>query len=336
MGSASPSLRSMADLARLAGVSVSTVSRALTGKGTLNAATRERIHALAAEHGFRLNVAAQNLRLGRTGAIGVLFALGHECTQSLTDPFFSAMLGHIAAALADHGHDVLLSRALPQGDDWLDNFARSGRTDGIILIGQSDQGAVINRTGAQYAPMVVWGAHDAANSYLTVGTDNAAGGALVARHLMQRGCRAPAWFGPAKGPEFVARRAGFVATLRADLRAVCADVPCPITPEGSLATVRAWFGAGHRADAVFAASDIVAISVLSAAAEYGIAVPGQMAVAGFDDIVQAQLCHPPLTTVHQDIPEAARLLVELLLRRIAGSATRSVCLAPRLVVRQSA
>lgn len=336
MGSALPSLRSIADLARLAGVSVSTVSRALTGKGTLNAATRERIRALAAEHGFRLNVAAQNLRLGRTGAIGVLFALGHERTQSLTDPFFSAMLGAIATALTDHGYDVLLSRALPQGEDWLEDFVRSGRTDGLILIGQSDQGAVINRTGAHYAPMVVWGSHDRASSYLTVGTDNAAGGALVARHLVQRGCRRPAWFGPAEGPEFAARLGGFCDALPEDLRAACARVPCPITPEGSLAAARGWFAAGNRADAVFAASDIVAIGVIAAATECGIAVPGDMAVAGFDDIVQAQLCRPPLTTVHQDIPEAARLLVELLLRRIAGAATQSVCLAPRLVIRQSA
>jgi transcriptional regulator with XRE-family HTH domain len=165
-----PSVRSISDLARMAGVSVSTVSRALTGKGTLNQDTRDRIRAIAGEHGFRLNVAAQNLRLGRTGAIGVLFPMGHEKGQTLSDPFFSAMVGHIADALTERGYELLLSRVIPLGNEWLDDFVRSGRTDGIIMIGQSDQSAALNRTGAHYKPMVVWGAYDPENSYTTFGS----------------------------------------------------------------------------------------------------------------------------------------------------------------------
>ena len=336
MGSALPSVRSIADLARMARVSVSTVSRALTGKGTLNPSTRERIRALAADHGFRLNVAAQNLRLGRTGAIGVLFVPGKDATQGLTDPFFCAMIGQIAHALTARGYDVLLPRALEQGSDWLEDFVRSGRTDGIILIGQSDQATIIDRTGADYAPMVVWGAHAPGNRYNTVGLDNHAGGALIARHLLERGCRKLAWFGHAHAGEFAAREAGFLAALPEDLYASCARVCCLATPDSGLATARAWFTAGNRADGVAAACDRIAIGVVEAAREFGIAVPEDMAVAGFGDMVSAQLNHPPLTTVRQDIPEAARALVDLLLRRIAGTEAQSVQLAPQLVIRQSA
>ncbi|WP_353228559.1 LacI family DNA-binding transcriptional regulator [Novosphingobium sp.] len=336
MGSAIPSVRSISDLARIAGVSVSTVSRALTGKGTLNQSTRDRIRVIAAEHGFQLNVAAQNLRLGRTGAIGILLPLGHERKQALSDPFFSALFGHIAEALAGHGYDLLLSRVVPQGDDWLGEFVRSGRTDGIIMIGQSDQNAAINRVAAHYRPLVVWGAYSPENAYTSVGSDNHAGGAMVARHLVQRGCRRLAWFGHADAPEFAARQAGFLSALPADIRADTAIVPMPITPEGSLAAARAWFAAGNRADGVFAASDIGAISVIAAAREIGLSVPDDIAVAGFDDITLAQLTSPPLTTVRQDIEGGARMLVDLLIRRMVGAQTQSVQFLPQLVVRQSA
>ena len=336
MGSAIPSVRSISDLARLAGVSVSTVSRALTGKGTLNQTTRDRIRAIADEHGFRLNVAAQNLRLGRTGAIGVLFPLGHERSQGLADPFFSAMLGHLANALTDRGYDLLLSRVLPQGDDWLEDFVRSGRTDGIIMIGQSDQGAALNRTAAHYQPMVVWGAYAAANRYTTVGSDNFAGGALAAQHLLKRGCRNLAWFGHADAPEFAARQAGFLSALPDDIRKGCMVVPIHLTPEGSRASAQAFFGAGNRPDGVFAASDVGAISVITTAIEAGIKVPDDMAVVGFDDIMPAQMTQPALTTVRQDIATAANMLVDLLLRRIAGAETQSVQFTPQLVIRASA
>jgi len=335
MGSALPSVRSISDLARIAGVSVSTVSRALTGKGTLNPVTRERIREIAADHGFRLNVAAQNLRLGRTGAIGVLLPLGHEKAQALSDPFFSAMFGHLANALTDRGYDLLLSRVLPQGANWLDDFVRSGRTDGIIMIGQSDQGAVLNRAAAHYLPMVVWGSYASDNLYTTVGSDNHSGGAMAARHLLQRGRRQLAWFGHADAPEFAARQAGFLSALPDDIRNNCDVVPIHITPEGSRASAQRYFAAGNRPDGVFAASDIGAVSVIAAAAEFGISVPADMAVIGFDDIALARLTRPRLTTIRQDIEGGARMLVDLLLRRMAGAETQSVQFAPQLVIRET-
>ncbi|WP_408587589.1 LacI family DNA-binding transcriptional regulator [Novosphingobium sp.] len=331
-----PAVRSIADLARIAGVSVSTVSRALTGKGTLNDKTRERVRALAEEHDFRLNVAAQNLRLGRTGAIGVLLPLGHERGQQLSEPFFSAMLGHLADELAERGYDLLLSRVLPGRDCWLDDFVRSGRTDGVIVIGQSDQSAVLDEVAGHYRNMVVWGAHDPAQAYVTVGSDNVAGGALAARHLLGRGRRKLAFFGHHPAPEFVAREQGFLAALPEDLRDAVQSVPAHLTPEESYAAASAYFEAGNRPDGVFAASDIIAMSVLAAAAEHGVSVPADLSVIGFDDILLARIATPPLTTVRQDIAEGARLLVDLLQRRMAGEEdVASVQLEPALIERES-
>lgn len=329
-------LKSIADLARIAGVSVSTVSRALTGKGALNQGTRERIQALADRHGFRLNVAAQNLRLGRTGAIAVLMPLGHARGQQLSDPFFLTMLGHLADALTDRGYDLLLSRVLPDRDDWLDSFIRTGRTDGVIIIGQSDQGAALTRAAAHYRPLVVWGEDAAGDGPLTVGTDNVAGGRLAAAHLLARGCANFAFFGDIGVPEFAARHAGFAAALPPTQRAAMAIAPGPVTPDASLHAARAFFAAGNRPDGIFAASDVMAISLMTTAQEQGLRVPQDMAVIGFDDIALAQMARPALTTVRQDIGAGAQHLADLLFRRMAGEDTQSVRIAPELIVRESA
>jgi DNA-binding LacI/PurR family transcriptional regulator len=328
-------LKSIADLARLAGVSVSTVSRALTGKGALSKGTRDRIQTLADRHGFRLNVAAQNLRLGRTGAIAVLMPLGHARGQQLSDPFFMAMLGFLADALTTRGYDLLLSRVLPDRDDWLDSFIRAGRTDGVIIIGQSDQGAVLDRVAAHYRPMVVWGEQAAGDGPATVGADNEAGGRLAAQHLVERGRRRLAFFGDVGVPEFAARHAGFLAGLPASLRGDVALVRSPLTPEASLATAGDWFAAGNRPDGIFAASDVVAMSLMAAAADHGLRVPQDLSIIGFDDIPLARLARPPLTTVRQDIEAGAQHLVDLLFRRIGGEDAGSVRIAPELIVRET-
>lgn len=328
-------VRSITDLAKIAGVSVSTVSRALTSKGALNKDTRRRIQELAAKHGFQLNVAAQNLRLGRTGAIAVLLPLGHERGQHLSDPFFMAMLGFLADELAERGYDLLLSRVLPDGADWLDNFIRAGRADGVIIIGQSNQGAVLDRTASHYRPMVIWGAHAPRNRYLTVGTDNAAGGALAAGHLLARGRGKLAFFGNVSVPEFAARYEGFLSALPADARDGVQLVHAHVTPEASYRVAVDYFAAGHRPDGIFAASDVTAMGVIAAAAEQDIRVPDQLSVIGFDDVPMAQMSNPPLTTVRQDIQRGAALLVELLSRRLSGLDAASVQLPPAIVVRES-
>lgn len=328
-------VRSITDLARIAGVSVSTVSRALTSKGALNKETRRRIQELAAEHGFQLNIAAQNLRLGRTGAIAVLLPLGHERGQHLSDPFFMAMLGFLADELTERGYDLLLSRVLPDGDDWLDNFIRSGRVDGVIIIGQSDQNVVIDRTADRYGPLVIWGAYSPANRYLSVGTDNQAGGALAARHLLERGRNSFAFFGNVEVPEFAARYEGFLAALPEQARQSVDLVIAHVTPEESHKAAAEYFSAGHRPDGIFAGSDVTAMSIIAAAVEHGIDVPGALSVVGFDDVPMARLSNPPLTTIRQDIQQGAALLVDLLYRRLTDDDALSVQIAPELVIRES-
>ena len=147
----------LVDLAKLAGVSASTASRALADNPVVGAGTRARIVALAREHGFRVNEAGRNLRLGRASAVAVALPLGHETGQHVSDPFFMSMLGSLADGLADRGHDLLLTRIIPTDDRWLGRLADSGRVAGVLVIGQSDQAAVLDAVAGRYAPLVVWG-----------------------------------------------------------------------------------------------------------------------------------------------------------------------------------
>ncbi|RZM37585.1 MAG: LacI family DNA-binding transcriptional regulator, partial [Sphingomonas sp.] len=201
----------LADLAALAGVSTATVSRALAGHSSVNTRTGERIRALAREHDVRPNQLARNLRLKSTGAIGLVLPLGHARTQHLTDPFFLSLLGLLADLLVERGYDILLSRVIPDSDDWLARVVDHGRIDGLLLVGQSNQFAVIERVAQRYGPLVVWGAHRSGQQHLTVGSDNAAGGRLAAEHLIAQGRRRLMFVGDPAPPEFADRLAGFAA-----------------------------------------------------------------------------------------------------------------------------
>lgn len=331
-----PTVSNLAELARLAGVSISTVSRSLAGSPVIAAATRERVAALAREHGFQVNQAARNFRLGRTRAIGVVLPLGHETDQHLSDPFFMSLLGPLADALTERGHDLLLSRVIPIDSGWLDAIVDSGRVDGVVVIGQSDQIDVIDRVARRYRPLVVWGAAVPGMSQVTVGSDNEAGGRMATRHLLAQGRSRLAFFGNPQIPEFAARYAGFQTALVEAGASAGLSLPVHLTTEASYPTIAAFLEAGPVPDGIVAASDVIAMSALRALAERGLRVPHDVAVVGYDDVVVAMHTSPPLTTIRQDVGRGAATLVDLLLRRIAGEETASVSMTPELVLRGSA
>ncbi|MES2422310.1 MAG: substrate-binding domain-containing protein [Pseudomonadota bacterium] len=325
----------LADLAVIAGVSTATVSRALAGHSSVNAKTQARILALAREHDVRPNQLARNLRLKSTGAIGLVLPLGHARTQHLTDPFFLSLLGFLADLLVERGYDILLSRVIPDADDWLERVVDSGRIDGLLLVGQSDQFGVIERVAQRYPPLVVWGAHRPDQHHLTIGSDNVAGGRMAAEHLIAQGRQRFLFVGDPAPPEFADRLGGFAAA------AAEADLPCevlatPMMPEVVHAAVAERLAKGRVPDAIFAASDVAAMSVLRALAEAGVDIPGTTAVVGYDDVTLAAHTSPSLTTIRQDLAIGAELMVDRLLKRIAGEPAESAIVPPALIVRQSA
>jgi len=240
----------------------------------------------------------------------------------------------LADALTSRGHDLLLTRVIPADAGWLDRLVDSGRIDGAIVIGQSNQSAVLERVGARYLPLVVWGERN--ERYCTVGSDNAAGGAVAAQHLIARGRRRIAFLGHPGVPEIGERWRG--------CRETCAEmgvappelVPVHLTAAESHEMLAVWLAHGNAPDGLVAASDVVAMSALRAVVEAGLRVPADVAIVGFDDVTMAAHTTPPLTTVRQDVARGAALMVEHLFRRLGGEATESVTLAPELIVRGSA
>lgn len=324
----------LADLAALAGVSTSTVSRALAGHSSVNVATRERLQALAREHDVRPNQLARNLRLRSTGAVGLALPLGHAKTQHLTDPFFLTLLGFLADALVERGYDILLSRVIPEADDWLDRLLDSGRVDGLLLVGQSDQYDTIERVGARRPPLVVWGANRPGQQHITIGSDNVLGGRMAAEHLIAIGRRRLMFLGDPGPPEFADRHQGFLAAA-ADGGLEIETLQSATDPDAVHDTLRARLARGAPPDGIFAVSDVAAMSALRALQETGLDVPGDVAIVGYDDVTIASHTSPPLSTIRQDLALGAALMVDRLLRRIEGEEVDSALVPPELIVRGS-
>ena len=330
-------VRNITDLARLAGVSPATVSRALADSHLIAKKTRELIQGLAREHDFKPNVMARNFRIKRAGAIGVLIPLGHETGQHISDPFFMTLIGQLADALTERGHDLLLSRVIPTDPGWLTSVVESGRVDGVILIGQSDQSAVIDRVAERYLPLVAWGANIPGQVHCSVGSDNRRGGEVATQHLIDRGVKRFAFFGDPIAPEIAERLAGCRAALAAAGKGGALSVlPAHLTAETAHPAISAWLSETENVpDGIIAASDVIAMSALRALSEQGYSVPGDVCVVGYDDLAFANQTVPPLTTMRQDLVGGAAHLVDLLFKRIGGEKTESVVLEPRLIIRGS-
>lgn len=325
------------DIAKAAGVSASTVSRALHDNPKISKATRERVQDLARQHGFAVNSAARALRTRRAEAVGLVLPLGHETSQHLSDPFFNAMIGHVADAVTLRGHDLLLSRVIPTDSAWLDRIVDGGKVDGLIVIGQSDQIAALDRVAEHFAPMVVWGAYAPHHRHITVGSDNVLGGRIAAQHLIGQGRKRLLFLGNPEAPEIAQRRQGMLdACAEAGIGKDVGTLPTHLTIDETYAGLADHLANHPAPDGIVAASDIMAMGAMRALNEQRIRIPEDVAVIGYDDVMLAAHTTPALTTVRQQIARGAALLVELLFRRVAGEEVESVVLPPELIVRRSA
>lgn len=338
MSSGPPSrIRNIAELAALAGVNAGTVSRALADNPLVKQATRDRIQALAREHGYRPNQMARRLRIQETKVIGVVVPLGHEKRQHLSDPFFMTILGHLADALTENGYDIMLSRVIPDADDWLERIVDSGMLDGVLLIGQSNQFETIERVASWYKPLVVWGSHKPGQVHCTVGVDNREGGRLAGECLIAAGRSKLAFMGEVIAPEFeqrylglcdAASAAGLDKPLQLDTH-LSSDVMAEEVSE-NVARIAA------QVDGIAAASDLIAMNTVRALADRGLMVPRDISVTGFDDLPLAEQTIPRLTTISQNIAQGAQAMIAALYERLGGNDAASIEMAPELIRRDTA
>ena len=329
------------DIAYRAGVSQSTVSRALRNSPLVNEATREKIQAIAKELNYKVDKNASNLRSQQSDTIALLLFEDPTNDDSAINPFFLSMLGSITRACSQKGYDLLVSFQ-QASDDWHADFEDSNKADGLILLGYGDYvdyEEKIVKLLDQGTHFVRWGAEVKNLPLISVGCDNYQGGKEMTEHLIKKGRKNIAFLGSASthAPEFFERYKGHCETLNEH-----GIVVNPLLQYNALYTEEAGYQAaiklissGEAFDAICAACDLIAIGAMRALKEHNIEIPEQVALVGFDDIAIASFTFPSLTTVKQDTQLAGELLVGTLLAMISGEEVKTTLIPPELVIRKS-
>ena len=324
------------DVARKAGVSVATASRALNGNQVVNPQTRARILAVMDELGFTPNPAARRLSLGRTLTVGVVVSF-------LTRPQAAERLRGVDAVLTDSEFDLVIYNveSVSKRDHYLATLADSQRTDGLLVMSLPPPPDAVPALSRGRVPVVFIDVHTpTVEGMPRIVGDDVEGGAVAARHLLELGHREVAFIGDATEDPF-----GFTSShdrqigLMRELASAGVDVPPAWIGHGAHGRyeardlARQMLTSTPRPTAIFAASDTQALGVIAAARDLGLRVPDDLSVIGYDDIEAAD--YVGLTTVRQQLFESGRRGAELLLAEIGLRSNESPVteLEPQLVVR---
>ncbi len=333
----------MHDIAKIAGTSLSTVSRSLNDNPSISSDTRRRIKTIAKAYGFEVNASARSLATKRNSTVGVIYpeSLDNE------DNFYYAgiLLRNIREILEEAELDPLISftRNNVTGESNIRRLIGQGKVEGLLLIQPSIESEDLAAVKASGLPYVLLHFLPEGISYKDVSyvyTDHEYGGKIATEHLIGLGCRRIACI-TERERQFRERTAGY--------RRAHAEAGIPVHEElvfsadaayeAGYETVMRWRGRLTSIDGLFVQADIAAVGALSALRELGVCVPEDMPLVGYDDIRLARLINPALTTVHQPhrkiVREACRRLVEMLSDREAPEPLQRT-VVPWLVVRESA
>ncbi|MFE3471621.1 LacI family DNA-binding transcriptional regulator [Streptomyces sp. B27] len=327
------------EVAARAGVGRGTASRVINGSPRVSEATREAVEAAVAELGYVPNRAARALAGNRTDAIALV--VPEPETRFFAEPYFSAIVRGVGAALADTEMQLLLTLA---GSDRerrrLAQYLTAHRVDGVLLVAVHADDPLPELLEQLGMPCVISGARHAAEPLASVDSDNFEGARAAVEHLVSRGRRRVATitgrlevYGAQRRLDGY-RAALATAGLLPDERLIA---PADFTEEGGARAMRELLARRPDLDAVFAASDVMAAGARQVLREADRRIPEDVALIGFDDSVVARHMHPPLTSVRQPIEEMGRRMAELLLEEIAGRSGErpTVVLPTELVVRDS-
>lgn len=325
----------MADIARLAGVSASTVSRSLAGSADISEATRERVEHAARSAGYRINRHARSLRLQRSGLILVLI-------PDFANQNYADLLLGIDRAAFEHGYGILIGHTGVDAarSDRLADELFTGGVDGVLLTSGYCPPRLLERleAGERLPVMRTLTPGDGRGGVPGVRIDEEQAAFEVVRHLVETGGRRIAHLmGPEQEVVSRQRRAGWLrAMAEAGLPAAGLALPGGFHLGDGQAVARRLLEAGPLPDAVFCSSDEAAFGLMAELRRAGVRVPADMAVAGFDDLGFSQVFDPPLTTVRLPRREMAQAAVRRLVEAINGLHPADDEVVPhRLIVRES-
>lgn len=333
----------LADVARLAGVVSMTASRAINGSGYVSDDVRERVQKAAAELNYRPNMLARVLRGQVLHAVGIML-------PDIANPFSAQLVEGMREVLGSAGYAAFLGtahRSVEQEKDTLMAFV-DHQVDGILVAtrGTNIGNEAIAEIAGRGVPIVTVGRPLLHSKVDSVTADHRKGAYEVVQHLLKMGHRRIAFLGIAPEDSGRLRRfEGYAAALEEAGIALRREYivgpeggPDYATQEDGYAGLLQLARLKKPPTAVFSRNDYCAIGALRAAHEFGISIPADMALAGFDNIPLSAFTTPPLTTVEQPIAEQGRYAARFLLDRIANrvrSSSREICLDCKLIVRES-
>jgi len=330
-------MMNLEQIAKLSGVSRSTVSRVVNNDPNVSSVTRERVMQVVKRVNYTPNAAARGLAAGRTHVLGLVIPMG--VSALFTDPYFPILIQGVSSACNSREYSVMLWLAEPEYERrMIRQIMYSGLVDAVIVSSMLLNDSLVQALGDGDLPFMLVGRHptDAHASY--VDADNLGGAREAVTHLLRMGrTRVATITGPQNMIAGTDRLAGYLAALRD--RAVVSDpgliVEGDFTEAGGYRAMQQLLT--RRPDAVFVASDMMAIGALRVLREAGLRVPEDVAIVGFDDVPQAARTEPPLTTVRQPVYRLGAIAVDSLLDLIdhQDSSPRRIVLPTELVVRAS-
>jgi len=338
-GSSGPRPARIADVAREARVSITTVSHVLSGKRPVAVKTRQAVLDAARRLAYRPTVAARGLATGRTMALGLQFPMEGE--HLLLNPYFPELLGSLSAAATHDGYSFVLLPARRSSDFPLETLLDTQRLDAAILVDPSSTNDVLPLLRRYDVPVVTVGRYLGRTHTHWVDNDTGVAIGRVLDHLAAQGYRRPALI--SLGHE----RYSYIADLEAGYRARMDEAGTePLVARAEDLSERAGYDAAvtlltrsGRPDAIIAAVDRQAIGVLGAAEELGISVPDELGIVGEGNTVLSRNAHPPLTTIDPRAAELGAQAIGVVQRILADGAPPArplnVVVETRLIVRES-
>lgn len=336
------SVRTIADIAKLAGVSKSTVSRALNDSPLIGEDTKARIRALAREHNFQINAPARQLSMKQSRTIAFVTHAYHK-DFSVADLFSLEIMGGISAGLASRGYDLLVIHMDPRDTKWAHQYFDTGRVGGFILMTSSHKQSHVKAILEVGAPFIIWGvprpSDQPKQKYCSVTGDNFNGGKLAGEHLLSLQRKRIAFIGgPPDDLEVQQRQAGYESAFKSAGR----EVDRALMDYGNFSNtsgaeaMRRLLEKAPDIDAVFVNSDMMAIAAMDEIREHGRRVPEDIAVVGYDDLSIAEHSNPPLTTIRQNITLSGKLLAQNLIDYVQTGMITNVTVPVELIARKSA
>lgn len=325
------------DVAKAAGVSISTASRALNDSPAVNARTKQAVWKLAREMDYPFRRYMPAGPIGAEASIAIVVPRPQARETRLSDPFFLELFAGLGDAARERGCDILFSHASPTTFEEVEAAMQTSRADGVIFVGQSFLHSAFNQLATTENRFVVWGAELPDQAYCSVGGDNPRGGRRATLHLARLGRKRIVFMGDTEAPEIMQRYRGYCDALEEfglepDPALV---VPAHFEVESAENSMDALIRSGVKFDGIFAASDLVALGAIRALERAGRSVPQDVSVIGFDNIPFSRYSRPALSTVSQDTRVAARLLISKLIDGSPGVTPRSERVPTDLIVRES-